>query len=181
MSAKRKKKQGSNGIMGFPKQPPKNNGKHPGGRPSKYPQIDLTQVEVFGEIGLTDVEIAKCLGVSEVTLNAYKKKYPEFLKSLKVGKERADEQVIASLYKRATGYSCPDVSVNVRKIDRDTEEVVVTPLIKHFPPDPTSIIFWLTNRQPDKWKRNMGASIQLPEDDDRPIVVKVIRGTNADK
>lgn len=52
-----------------------------------------------------------------------------------------------SLYKRAMGCSTPDVDIKV--IDG---KVVETPLIKHYPPDPTSMIFWLKNRQKDKWR-----------------------------
>jgi hypothetical protein len=25
-------------------------------------------------------------------------------------------------------------------------------MVKHYPPDPTSMIFWLKNRQPQKWR-----------------------------
>lgn len=42
--------------------------------------------------------------------------------------------------------------------------------IEHYPPDATSMIFWLKNRQPDKWrdKRESGDG-----DDEMPTPVKV--------
>lgn len=117
------------------------------GRKSKYGSIDLHQVKIAGELGLTDIEISKLLGVSEKTLNIYKKEHPEFLQSLKEGKELADEVVVRSLFKRASGYSHPDVNISNYQ-----GNVTITPILKHYPPDPTSMIFWLKNRQPDKWK-----------------------------
>ncbi|MDE4014421.1 hypothetical protein Q7499_00930 [Glaesserella parasuis] len=55
--------------------------------------------------------------------------------------------VANSLYKRALGYEAPDIDIRVIE-----NQIVETPLIKHYPPDPTSAIFWLKNRQPDKWR-----------------------------
>lgn len=116
-------------------------------RPSKYKNIDLKQVEVLGQFGLTDIEISKALGVCEKTLNNYKKKYPEFLQSLNRGKQYADENVVRSLYAKANGYSHPDVHIT-----NYLGEVKLTNTIKHYPPDTTACIFWLKNRQPDKWR-----------------------------
>lgn len=85
--------------------------------------------------------------VAESTINNWKIEYPEFLESIKKGKLLADANVANSLYKRALGYEAPDIDIRV--IDN---QIVETPLIKHYPPDPTSAIFWLKNRQPDKWR-----------------------------
>ncbi|WHP44221.1 hypothetical protein [Pasteurella multocida] len=59
----------------------------------------------------------------------------------------ADANVAERLYKRALGYEAPDVDIRVIE-----NKIVETPLIKHYPPDPTSAIFWLKNRQPEKWR-----------------------------
>lgn len=47
---------------------------------------------------------------------------------------------------------------------------VYADFIEHFPPDTTAMIFWLKNRQPDKWrdKRDVG-----DDDGDAPPPVKV--------
>ena len=47
---------------------------------------------------------------------------------------------------------------------------VFADFIEHFPPDPTSMIFWLKNRQPDKWrdKRETG-----DDEGDAPPPVKI--------
>lgn len=112
------------------------------GRPSKYDKIDLMQVVVAGELGLTDKELCKFFNIKDATLNKYKNQYPEFIESLKKGKDIADEKVVRALYKRATGYSHPDIHITTYQ-----GEVTTTPIIKHYPPDTTACIYWLRNRQ----------------------------------
>ena len=130
------------------------------GRPSKKDTIDLSQVEVAGELGLTDVEICKFFNISKQTLNTYKKTYPAFLDSLKKGKEQADDKVVASLYKRATGYSHPDIHITSYQ-----GAVTITPIIKYYPPDPFSIVYWLNNRRPDQWKNRKEESNSLTNEE----------------
>lgn len=122
-------------------------GKKQNGRPTRYLVEFNSIAESFGMLGATDAQLADALGVSEVTLNAWKKKHPKFLKSLKDGREGADANVGKSLYQRATGYSCPDVHISTHE-----GKVIKTPIVKHFPPDTTACIFWLKNRRPDLWR-----------------------------
>ena len=70
------------------------------GRPAKIEKFDLKAVQNIAELNLTDKKIAYALNISTVTLNAYKKKYPEFLNSLKKGKAIIDEKVVLSLFQR---------------------------------------------------------------------------------
>ncbi len=81
------------------------------GRPSKYDKIDLQQVVIAGELGLTEIELCKFFAISKATLTKYKKQYPDFIASLKKGKDVADEKVVRALYRKATGYSHPDVHI----------------------------------------------------------------------
>jgi hypothetical protein len=104
------------------------------GRPAK-PSAELSQVEVIASLGLTDAEIAVVLRVSERTLN-YWKKDTEFLQSLKRGKIKADFKVTQSLYQKAIGY---------KAVDKHGNQIDV-------PGDTTAMIFWLKNRQPDRWR-----------------------------
>lgn len=117
------------------------------GRPSKFRPEFIEQSRKLAMLGLTDAEMAQVFDVSEQTLNAWKKEKPGFLESLKSGKVIADAEVTASLFHRATGYEHPEDDIRVVN-----GEIVITPTIKHYPPDPTSMIFWLKNRQPDKWR-----------------------------
>ena len=119
----------------------------PAGRPSKFKPEFVTQAEKLCTIGLTDAELASFFEVSEVTLNAWKHKHPEFLNALKVGKDEADTRVERSLYHRAIGYSHPE-----EKIFNDGGEPLIVPTTKHYPPDTTAAIFWLKNRKTAEWR-----------------------------
>lgn len=121
-------------------------GKRPG-RPSSYKPEFSTQATKLCRLGATDKELADFFGVAESTVNRWKDEYPEFRESLKAGKALADAEVADKLFQRATGYSHPDVHVSNYQ-----GEVTITPITKHYPPDATSMIFWLKNRRPDLWR-----------------------------
>ena len=114
---------------------------------SKYQKDFPKEVQRMAEKGMTEKQIAKCLGISQQTFEDYKKQYPLFIESLKKGKRRPDEDVISALFMRAVGYSHPDVHISSYQ-----GEVKITSIIKHYPPDTTAIIFWLCNRLSDKWR-----------------------------
>lgn len=121
--------------------------KHAGGRPSKITTIDLKTVKFKAQQGYTEEELAVIFNVQKSTITNWKKQFPQFMASLKEGKLLADVKVEASLYQRANGYSHPDVHISNYQGD-----ITVTPIIKHYPPDPTSMIFWLKNRKKDEWR-----------------------------
>lgn len=119
----------------------------PGGRPSLYSPEYAEQAFKLCLLGATDKDLAGFFCVEESTINNWKVAHPEFLESIKGGKDEADAKVAHSLYNRALGYSHPDIDIRVAN-----GEIVETPIIKHYPPDATSAIFWLKNRQRDKWR-----------------------------
>lgn len=136
----------------------------------------LILVEGWARDGLTEKQIAKNLGISESTLNDYKKKHPEFLESLKKGKEIVDFEVENALLKRALGYEYEEITKEriVRKDEHGkiltdihgfpTYEMAVTKIVeKEVAPDTTAQIFWLKNRKPNEWrdKRNIEHSGEL--------------------
>ena len=126
----------------------------PTGRPSKYRDEFADQAKKLCLLGATDEELASFFEVSRATISTWKIQHPAFLDALKAGKELADATIADSLYQRAKGYSHPDVHIsNYQGV------ITVTPITKHYPPDPTSMIFWLKNRRPDLWreKREEGA------------------------
>ncbi|WP_429554773.1 terminase [Paraburkholderia sp. MM5477-R1] len=91
--------------------------------------------------------MADFFGVSEKTVNAWKKAHPEFLQSTTRGKMMADAEVADRLYQRALGYSHPAV-----KIMQFEGAPVVVPYTEHYPPDTPAASLWLRNRQPWKWR-----------------------------
>lgn len=121
------------------------------GRPSKYKDEFPEQARKLCLLGATDKDMAGFFGVSEQTVNAWKGEHPEFLESIKKGKELADATVAESLYHRANGYSHPDVHIS-----NFQGAITITPLTKHYPPDTAAGIFWLKNRRPDRWRDKPG-------------------------
>lgn len=116
---------------------------NPIGRPSKYTPETLEQAVKLCALGATNQQLAEFFQVNIDTIYEWKKEYPDFSDALKKAKDDLDEKVERSLFQRATGYSHPDVMV----VDKQLE-----PVVKHYPPDPTSMIFWLKNRQPQRWR-----------------------------
>jgi len=70
------------------------------GRPSALDNMDLSRIETLAGMGFIDREIGYVLGVSEQTINAWKR-HPAFLESLKKGKAKADSNVATTLYQKA--------------------------------------------------------------------------------
>lgn len=116
-------------------------------RPTKYKAEYAEQALKLCRLGATDAELADFFEVSQTTIDNWKRDHKEFLGSIKRGKELSDAEVADRLFKRATGYSHPEVDIRV--IDN---EIVQTPLIKHYAPDTAAAIFWLKNRQRGKWR-----------------------------
>jgi hypothetical protein len=131
----------------------------PAGRPTKLEERMIEQVFEMSLLGLTDAQMAKILGVSEVTFNDYKKKHPEFLKSLTRGKEEADGKVAKAMYKRALG-----LTITEEALTRDGE---VVSLKKELPPDTAAAKHWLANRQRNLWANNGETTIKT----DTPLVI----------
>ena len=123
-------------------------GKELAGRPSKYREEFNEQAYRLCLLGATDQQLADFFGTKEQTINNWKNKYPSFFDALKAGKAQADANVASSLYSRAMGYEHDEDKIFLGK---DNVPVVV-PTKKRYPPDPTSMIFWLKNRQPQEWR-----------------------------
>jgi len=135
------------------------------GRPSKYRDEFPEQARKLCLLGAKDSDLAKFFEVTESTLNEWKKVYPKFSESLKAGKELADAVIADSLFQRAKGYSHKAVKIMV--VDK---VVVHEEYTEHYPPDPTSMIFWLKNRRPDLWRDKPD-----PDSSDAPVLpVKVV-------
>jgi len=92
------------------------------GRPSKYKPEFVGMANALASFGATDVQIADKLYVDIATLMRWKTKYPDFCEALKQGKVDPDDQVEMSLFQSAMSGV------------------------------PTSMIFWLKNRRPDRWR-----------------------------
>lgn len=123
------------------------------GRPSAYKsELHDDWAWSLAIDGKTDKEIAQEFGVSEVTLNAWKKQFPSFLKSIRNGKETADAAVKKGLYKRAVGCKVTTTRKRTKTCDDGSIEEIEETQTTELPPDVKAQSIWLMNRQPDNWK-----------------------------
>lgn len=132
----------------------------------------LILIQGWARDGLVESQIAHNMGISEQTLNVWKKSYPSILESLKKGKEVADYHVENALYKSATGYSQEETVIDAK----GHEHVIV----KHYPPNVTAQIYWLKNRRPDKWRDK---PVDDTESDNKKIggIVMMVARTDEDE
>ncbi len=147
--------------------------------------IGLEEVRRLAEDGHSDEEIAICTSIEPSVFKKWKKKHPELAAAIELGRSGSDLEVVRSLYKKAVGYS---VSVNkthkLKRIDydpdtgkklREYEELAVGVDESYVPPDLRAEIFWLKNRQGERWceraeregalKESLGGVVEIPEAD----------------
>jgi len=131
----------------------------PAGQPTKYKIEYNEQARKHCLLGATDKQLSDLFNITEATLNNWKKNHPKFFESIKDGKERADQQVVESLFHRAKGYSHEE-----DKIFNNNGEPMVVKTMKHYPPDATSAIFWLKNRRKEEWRDQKEVSGNIKHD-----------------
>ena len=150
------------------------------GQPTKYrPEYDK-QAYKLCLLGATDKELGDFFEVDERTINNWKIEHPTFFQSIKSGKIEADAVISSSLFKSAKGYTSKEITYE--RMDADINPESEEPedtmfevfrkkvVVKDVAPNPTAIIFWLKNRQPQKWrdKQEVGLSGNV-EIDIKPI------------
>lgn len=132
-------------------------------RPTKYKAEYAKQAAVACKLGATDQDLSELFRVSRSTINLWKIQYKGFSDALKPAKEVADSRVERALFQRAVGYSHEEDDIKMYE-----GNVIVTPTIKHYPPDTTACIFWLKNRMPEQYRAN-------PEDDSSNGADKLVK------
>jgi len=143
----------------------------------------------FLQKGHIELELAKHLGISEATLNDYKNKYPEFLKAIKEGKRKTDDEVENALLKRALGYTYIEetrepvlikkkIGGRHKKISLSEEMILTKTVTKNIAPDVTACIFWLKNRRPDQWRDRKQIDLDLDLEDGVLIIERPAREKN---
>ncbi len=126
------------------------------GQPTKYDNKYDSIAEQACAIGTTIHQLAKMFNVTQPTINNWMRDNETFFLSVKAGRDRFDtEYVENALLKRARGY----------KYTREVERVSKGGVYKcseemHVVPDVGAAIFWLCNRQPQRWKQISQAKFQ---------------------
>lgn len=119
----------------------------------------LDKIAAWAKAGATAKEIAEKLHIAYSTFRKYldegekgDERYTALSASFAQACEEPDGKVEAALFKRACGYQYEEVTTE-EKLDRDGIVHTLTKrIVRDIPPDPTSAMFWLANRRPDRWK-----------------------------
>lgn len=130
-----------------------------GQKNSKYkPEYDTLAFN-YCSLGADDVKLGELFNVTKTTINNWKNDHPTFFDSLKRGKGAHDSiRVEDSLLKRALGYEWTE-----EKQEDGTNGSKTTTVNKHVPGDATSMIFWLKNRDPNRWREKQEISHVLSD------------------
>ena len=118
----------------------------------------LTKVESFAAQGLTKDQIARSIGVSLSWFMKQQAEKPHFKEAILVGQAKGIATISNALFQRAKGYTHPE-----EKVFQHQGAIVTKIIQRHYPPDPTSMIFFLKNRSPEEWKDRMPEA--LPNSD----------------
>jgi hypothetical protein len=156
------------------------------GRPTDYrPEFADIAVQMCAR-GATMAELADKFGVVRSTIYQWLAAHQEFSDAVRVGKEVADERVGFSVYERAVGYTYDAV-----KIMQYEGVPVIVPHKEHVPPDVSAAKFWLTNRQPEKWRERVSNEVTgkdgaplIPDASSRDVaraVLDILREAQVDK
>ena len=117
------------------------------GNKTKYRPEMAKQAEIACRFGATDDDLASLLDVSTATINNWRIAHHEFAEALKAGREISDNRVERSLFQCAVGYTYEEEKAFM------FQGVIIKETIKLYAQPQTSAqVFWLKNRQPDKWR-----------------------------
>ncbi len=132
---------------------------------------NLEKITSWAKQGATSKDIAAKLKVSYSTFRSYiamgedgDGRYTALSEAFAQACEVPDETIETALFNRAKGIEYEEKTFErvLNKTSGKFEEVCTKRVTKFIPPDPTSAMFWLTNRRPDRWSYKP----QPGEDDD---------------
>lgn len=166
----------------------------PGGAPTKYKAAFVKQAYKLCLLGATMKEIADFFDVSESTVYEWAKEHKRFSEALKGGRIKADAEVAASLFKRATGYSYKEITFEkIGKLE-DLEQIPDDQItveayrkkivVKDLAPDVGAATMWLKNRQRDKWRDRFNLELDLAkmnDDELEKLYEKIMQGIHSGK
>ncbi len=127
----------------------------PNGKPHKKPgpkrefsEEQIHMIECFAKLGATNNDFADFFGVAVQTIDLWARTRPAFYNAKLRGGIQFDAKIAAAAARRAMGY-------DYTKVEEKTDsrgKVTRTVSTMHVPPDTGAFVFWLANRQPDKWQ-----------------------------
>jgi hypothetical protein len=134
----------------------------------KYKERFVKEAYVACQEGFTDVKLAKLFGVSKQSINGWKRKFPAFKEALQTGKDEFNVAVAENcLIKRLKGYAYTETTKEL-VTDKETgkKELVITKEVrKSVAPDTTALIFFLKNRDHERWcdRREIAGTLTIED------------------
>lgn len=122
---------------------------------------NLDRITRWAESGATAKDIAAKLKIAYSTFRRYvdegdkgDERYQALSAAFAKACEVPDDEIETALFNRAKGISYDERTYEsiLNKETGKLEERCTKRVTKYIPPDPTSAMFWLTNRRPDRWK-----------------------------
>ena len=138
---------------------------------AKYSKDIVNQIcSLIKEDSYTIAEICAKVGISPDTFHDWKNRKTDFSDSIKKAQDIFNDFLTSeakkSLRKMVQGYTVDEtktVTMDSGKKNDDGKSIVTvkehTVTKKHIQPNPTLIIFTLTNRDPDNWKNRQNTDI----------------------
>lgn len=114
--------------------------------------------------GGSESAVAQALGITLTALKRYRQLHAEFEMTFLPG-ETADRDVEQALFKRARGFRYEEVQLE-ELVDREgkvLETLKKRTVVKEVPPDLRAVLFWLTNRCPERWKEKGAGPADIEE------------------
>ena len=128
------------------------------GAQTKYnPLYHPTMIRLAAQTGLINDEIAKEIGICKKTLHLWKNKYPEVDEALARGKEEPNKTIEQDAFDCAHGYYFDEEQVYFYRGHMKRVKVR-----KYAQKNPVSVMFWLKNRMPEKYKDRHEVDITQP-------------------
>lgn len=125
----------------------------------------------LAELGECPAAIAKQIGVPMSTLHSWMEMDETFKHEIETARDRVDEEVIASLLKRAKGFTTREATTTEMSMGGVIAQRTTTRRVSRVLPSVKAQELWLTNRR--KWlSENQGDN--KPVADDRPIEYEIV-------
>lgn len=117
------------------------------------------------------------MGVANSTLWKWLNEHSEISEAIKGGKDSAIEQVENALFKKATGFQWTEETTEIYQRGETVKEKHIRKVTKYAAPDTAAMIFFLKNRQPDKWSDKP----ETQQTNDEPLLELLQRWDDASK
>jgi transposase-like protein len=131
------------------------------GRRSPYrAEFHPEEAKRLAQTGMTELEIAGALGISETTFAVWKRRYAQFQQAITEGKKEPNRLVEAAVIKRALGHKVREVHYRPPKKEGDPA-VPIRIVERDLPGNTRAMEFWLSNRMPKKWKRKVNIDMGM--------------------